>query len=100
MLWRASDIEDGLRGIHEEGGHQSVLVSLVDQVANADTFSQGQAVLSGEGQHVLYGPPPLVILSGSLLSGSLLVLVQGLQGADHDLFGRVVAARAQVSLDQ
>jgi len=38
---------------------------------------------------------PLVILGGGWLA-----LVQGLQGADYDVFGRVVAARSQVTLDQ
>jgi hypothetical protein len=67
----------------------------MNQVANVEVFSQGEAVLSGEGQHVLHGPSPLVIPCVVWL-----VFGEGFQRTGNDLFGRVVAAGAELPLDQ
>jgi len=67
---------------------------LVDQVANSDTFPQRQTMLFCEGQHVLYSLAALVTSAGVAVSG------EGLKSADHDLFGRVIAARSELLLDQ
>jgi hypothetical protein len=40
----------------------------MDEVANAEILSQCEAVFSGEGQHVLHRPPPLIIPGERLLA--------------------------------
>jgi hypothetical protein len=67
---------------------------LVYEVSNPKAFAQRETVLLSERQHIFYGLVPLLISAGALVLG------ESLQGAGDDLFGRVVAARAEVPLNQ
>lgn len=67
---------------------------LVDQIANSEPFTQRQAMLLCECEHILYGFAPLVITWEGAVSS------EGLESARYDLFGRAVAARSELLLDQ